>query len=388
MQEASHHGQVVREYREHKVGITQEELARRIGKSRRTVISLEQTARIHDLKLRRTLAWALNIPPELLGLTALVLPETAILTPVVEAVNSEGKRLSRVVLETFHDNLRMRLDLYYLGSSLAADRGLNQHIAELKRLAQKSNSRDRITLLTLLSHNYQIKGMIARDQLDYKVAEQCFHEASLLAQEAECVELNALTMARQAVMYVWQKRYAEAYQLYETARDITRRSASALRAYLSTGHAEVQGLLGDRRCLQSLTEARTFLGRVDAQDDPLLLQYSTRSSEQAINDGWSQCHTLLGEPEIAIANYDKLESTLDVSMTRMRARLYIQYAEALFVNKDLSCCFYIAEGVKLARVVGSQYNIRRGKDLASRLHARFPHDARVKDLLQVLNGKP
>ena len=110
MQEASHHGKVIREYRESRAGITQEELARRIGKSRRTIITLEQAARISDLKLLRTLAWTLQIPPELLGLSDLVLPETAMLTPV--EAHSEGRNLSRLVLETFTENLRMRLDLY------------------------------------------------------------------------------------------------------------------------------------------------------------------------------------------------------------------------------------------------------------------------------------
>src|SRR5947209_2458956 len=99
MQEASHHGQVIREYRESRAGITQEELARRIGKSRRTIVALEQSARINDLKLRRTLAWALQVPPQLLGLSEIVLPEATVLTPVDTV--PDGRNLSRVVLETF-----------------------------------------------------------------------------------------------------------------------------------------------------------------------------------------------------------------------------------------------------------------------------------------------
>ena len=119
-------------------------------------------------------------------------------------------------------------------------------------------------------------------------------------------------------------------------------------------------------------------------DDYLLLQHSTRSSEQAINDGWSQSHTLLGKPGIAIESYDKLEKSLDLSMTRMRGRLYRQYAEALFVARDLSCCFYAIEGLKLARAAGSRFNIWRVKELATKLAAQFPNDVRVKELLQVL----
>src|SRR5450755_1575263 len=174
MQEASHHGHIIREYRESRAGITQDELARRVGQSRRTIITLEQSACISDLKIRRTLAWALQISPELLGLTDIALPEIAVITPVETVSTDDSKKLSRVVFETFTDNLRMRLDLYYLGSSLAADRGLNVHIEELKRLLQKSSARDRNRLLSLLSHNYQLKGMIARDQLDYPTAESCF----------------------------------------------------------------------------------------------------------------------------------------------------------------------------------------------------------------------
>jgi len=178
----------------------------------------------------------------------------------------------------------------------------------------------------------------------------------------------------------------------ETQHEVTHLvdlEAVHLRAWLvflakATGHAEVQGMLRDHNCLVSLTDARSLLRCVDPEDDYLLLLHSTRCSQQAINDGWSQSHTLLGKPSIAIENYDTLEKTLDLSMTRMRAKLYIQYAQALFVAKDMSCCFYATEGLKLARAVGSQYNIWRVKELAAKLRSQFPQDARVKELLQAL----
>jgi DNA-binding XRE family transcriptional regulator/tetratricopeptide (TPR) repeat protein len=383
MQEVLHHGRVIREYRG-RLGLTQDELAQRIGRSRRTIITLEQGAQINDPKLRRTLALQLHIPMQLLGLSEIVLPEAVTLTPVEESPLEVARHLSRMVSETFTDNLRMRLDLYYIGSALSADRGLNAHLDELTRLISRSSARDRRLLLILLSHNYQLKGMIARDQLDYEVAEHCFKEASLLAQEAGCPELDALTMARRANMYVWQKRLDLANSLYEAAREITRRSSAALRAYLATGHAEVQSMLGSSASLVSLTDARRLLGRVDPADDSLLLLHSTRCSESSINNGWAQAHTLLGKPEVALECYDRSEKVLDLSMTRMRARLYTQYAEALYVSKDLSCCFYAAEGLKLARSVGSQYNIRRVKELALKLSTHSAQDHRVKELLQAV----
>lgn len=384
MQEASHHGQIVRQYRELKAGITQEELARRIGRSRRTVVNIEQLARVGDIRLRRTLAWALQIPPELLGLEEVVLPDVPVLTPVVETPAPTEKNLGRLVIETFTDNLRMRFDLYYLGHTLASGIGLNEHIGELMQLLRKGSLRDRQKLLVLLCHNYQLKGMIARDQLDYAAAESCFKQSSLIAQEAECAELNALTMQRQAVVYVWQKRLDEANQLYETAREISRRSPPALRAYLATGHAEVQGLLGDSSCLVSLSDARNLLRRVDVEDDHLLLLRSTRCSERSVSDGWLQCQTHLGKPGIAIEGYDRPEKLLDLGMIRKSARLYIRYAEALFASRDLSCCFYAIEGLKIARSVGSQYNIWQVKELAVKLRTLFPNDKRVKELVQAL----
>jgi DNA-binding XRE family transcriptional regulator len=399
MEESSHHGRVIREYRD-KVGITQDELARRVGRSRRTIVDLEKSARVGDAKLRRTLAWALQIPPAMLGLLENTLPAMAVLTPLdtlSEERSFEEKSLGRVVFETFSDNLRMRLDLYYIGSSLAADKGLNEHIGRLERQLDKVGSKSRKQLFILLSHNYQLKGMIARDQLDYAVAEKCFQQSSLLAQEADCVELNALSMARQAVVYVWQWRFNEttrqyrgrlneADQLYSVAREISKHSAPSVRAFLATAHAEVQGLLKDRACLSSLTDARHLLRRVDPDDDYLLLAHATRCSEGSVNDGWSQCHSLLGMPNMAIESYDKIEDTLDLSMTRMRGRLYIQYAEALSIAKDLGCCFYATEGLRLARAVGSQYNIQRVKELSSKLKKQFPGDARVKELLQAVQS--
>jgi transcriptional regulator with XRE-family HTH domain len=381
MQEASHHGRVIHEYRELRAGLTQEELARRIGRSRRTVITLEQSMRIVDVKLRRTLALALAIPPQLLGIQEHSLPGAAVLTPVEVPVDVEARSLNRMVLETFTENLRMRFDLYYL-SSVRADQGLNAHIEDLHRLLQKSSIRDRGLLLVLLSHNYQLKGLIARDQLDYEAAENCFKQASLLAQEAECVELDALAMARRAVMHVWRKELDAANQLYEIARDIARRSHPVLRAYLATGHAEVQGMLKDRSCLDSLDKARDLLRRVDSEDDPLLLLHSTRCTERSVTDGWFQCQTLLGNPGVAVEHYDDLERCLDVTMTRMGARLYIQYAKALYVSRDMSCCFYATEGLRLARLVGSRYNAQQAKDLAAELGTKFTKDDRVRDLLR------
>jgi DNA-binding XRE family transcriptional regulator len=386
MQEASHHGQRVKEYRE-KAGITQEELARLIGKSRRTIITIEQTARINDAKLRRTLAWTLDIPPQLLGLKEIVLPKLVVLHPLEPLPPAGSKNLSQIVFDTLDENLRMRLDLYYLGSALGADRNLNAHMGHLTKLAQNSSSKDRRSLLLLISHNYQLKGMIARDQLDYATAERCFNQASLLAQEAECTELHALSMARYALTELWQNRFDSAVQLYETAKEISKRSTATLRAYLAAAHAEAQGMVRDQNCLTSLTEARSMLKRIDPEDDYLLLYHSIRTSEQSINDGWLNCHTLIGKPKLAIENYDQLlEQKIDLSMTRMRARLHIQYAEALFVDKDMSCCFYATEGLKLVKAVGSRRLLQRARELASKLVKVSPNDERVKELLRALQS--
>ena len=387
MQEASHHGRLIKECRE-KAGITQEELAHLIGRSRRSIITIEQTARIGDTKLLRTLVWALHIPPQLLGISEISLPNLAVIRHPLEPLPaSANKNLSRVVFEAFEENLRMRLDLYYLGSALGADRNLNAHIEHLTKLAQNSSLKDRRSLLLLLSHNYQLKGMIARDQLDYATSERCFTQASLLAQEAECAELHSLSLARQAVAELWQNRIDAATQLYETAREISKRSPAALRAYLAAAHAEAQGMLGDQHCFSSLTQARNILRRIDPEDDYLQLYHSTRPSEQSINDGWLNCHTLIGKPKLAIENYDQLlEQKLDLSMTRMRARLHIQYAEALFVDRDMSCCFYATEGLKLVRAVGSRRLFQRASELASELAKQAHNDERVKELLRFVKN--
>jgi len=81
-----------------------------------------------------------------------------------------------------------------------------------------------------------------------------------------------------------------------------------------------------------------------------------------------------------------LEQKLDLSMTRMRARLHIQYAEALFVDREMSCCFYATEGLKLIRAVGSRRLFQRASELASKLAKQSPNDERVKELLQALQN--
>lgn len=246
--------------------------------------------------------------------------------------------------------------------------------------------------------------MITRDQLQLAAAEKCFREASLLAQQGESTELNALAIGRLAGVHLIQCRLTqsnqnqskaerqkqrhlnEALKLYEVAREISKHSPAVLRAYLAIGYAEVQGMLSDTNCLTSLSEARRLMSEVDHEDDELLLSHSTRCTERAIQDCWSQCHALIGKTTNAIEYYEKLEEKLDLNMTRMRARLSIQYAEALYASKDLSCCFYLSEGWKLACSTQSLYNIRRSEVLAFKIAQNHPHDMRVKDLLQTLQG--
>lgn len=383
--EASHHGRVIREYREARVGMTQEELARRIGRSRRTIVTLEQSARVSDVKLRRTLALALNIPLHLLGLEDRAAAEATVLAPLV-APAASSKHLSRMVLETFAGNLRMRFAVYYTGSARRAGEGLRAHIVDLSRLLEKRTTADRRMLLVLLSQNYQLQGLIARDQVDDAAAEQCFKHASLLAQEAGCVELDALAMARRASVCLRRQQVEVAEQFCEAAEEIARRSAPVLRAYLALVSAEVQGRQRRGECLKSLTVAREQLRRVDPEDDPLLLLPSTWCTEQAIEDGQARCQVYLGKLADALEYYEELEQRLDPTLVRMRARMLLQYAWALYQGRDMSCCFSALEGLKLARAVGSRSNVDQAQGLAGELAGRFPRDERVKELLGELAG--
>lgn len=384
MNEARHQGKIVQTYRSLREGLSQEELGQRIGRSRRTIVTIEQSAYIPDVRLRRTLAWALHIPPGLLDLPEETVATMPLFHLFEEPLVKEAKLLSRTFFETFTENLRMRLNLYYLGSATAADENLNTHLKRLAQMVKTCHTKDLRHLLALLSHNYQIKGLIARDQLDFAVAEQCFQQASLFAQQGNNPNLNALAMGRLAVVHLQQKRMDHALQLYETARDISKHSPASLRAYLAIGHAEVQGKLEQKNCLKTLIEARSLAERIDPEDDEFLLLHSTRCSERSVDDCWAQCHALIGMPMIALDHYDKLQRALDLNMTRMRARLTIQYAEALYIDKDLSCCFYLTEGWELAHAAHSKSNIHRVEDLVVTLAHSHPQDMRVKELLQLV----
>lgn len=386
MHDAQHQGKIIQTYRSLRQGLSQEELGQRIGRSRRTIVTIEQSAYIHDAKLRRTLAWALHIPHELLDLPENTIVDMPIFHPIEESLVKDARPLGRTFFETFTENLRMRLNLYYLGSAIAADENLNIHIKRLTQMVKTCHSKDLHHLQALVSHNYQVKGLIARDQLDFEVAQQCFQQASLFAQQGNNPDLNALAMGRLAVVHILQKHMDQASQLYETARDISKHSPASLRAYLAIGHAEVRGKLGDNKCLKILAEARSLAGHIDPEDDDLLLLHSTRCSERSVDDCWARCHALIGMPMIALDHYDRLEKALDLNMTRMRARLQIQYAEALYSDKDLSCCFYLTEGWKLACATNSKLNTHRIQDFARKLALSHPRDVRVKDLLQLVQG--
>lgn len=143
MRATNHHGKLIQKYRESQLGISQEELGRRIGKSRRTIVKLEQQDFIEDIRLRRTLAWTLQIPPQCLDLSESTLIQVPTYYPLAETGRLGEANLGE--LETFLDNLRMRLDLYYLGSTLAADKNLDAHIQRLTQFAfTTSTSKEKI----------------------------------------------------------------------------------------------------------------------------------------------------------------------------------------------------------------------------------------------------
>ncbi|SRR5258708_7853664 len=79
--------------------------------------------------------------------------------------------------------------------------------------------------------------------------------------------------------------------------------------------------------------------------------------DSSLDGIWQQAQNELREETGFRAG--KLEKLLDLGMIRRSARLYIQYAEALFVGRDLSCCFYAIEGLKIARSVGSTDHVIR-----------------------------
>src|SRR5260370_27532340 len=67
--------------------------------------------------------------------------------------------------------------------------------------------------------------------------------------------------------------------------------------------------------------------------------------DSSLDGIWQQAQNELREETGFRAG--KLEKLLDLGMIRMRARLYIQYAEALLVGSDFSCCLYTLTRLQL-----------------------------------------
>ncbi|WP_376794424.1 hypothetical protein [Thermogemmatispora sp.] len=291
-----------------------------------------------------------------------------------------------MVISTLLDNVRMRFDLYYFTNSHSAAEGLREQQQTLTMLARKGTARDRRLLLLLLSHLYRLEGLIARDDLNYPMAETCFQQASLLAQEAECPELDALSLACRAVLFVRQQQATIALQCYEAACAIARRSSPALKAYLAIGAAEAQSMLRETSCLRTLEQAHRWLRQMDPADDPLLLYRSTRCSEQTLLDCSLMCQAALGRYEPALDYYSDIDQRIDLSMPRRKARLLIQCAKLLYQNRDMSCCFYATEGFRIAKRIDSHYNMQQARELATVLKARLPADPRVQELAAIIEG--
>jgi DNA-binding XRE family transcriptional regulator len=383
--ESIHHGEVIQAYRRLR-GLTQEELAQRIGRSRRTIVSLEQQHSIPNIRLRRALALVLSIPPHLLDLTEQSLAAWSFAPPPSSPSTTAGLPLGEMEMRTLLDHVRLRFDLYYFTNARYAAEGLREQREYVTTLVKQGGSaHTRKRLLIVLSHLYRLDGMIARDALDYPTAEFDFQQASLVAQEASCPELEALALACRAVLFVRQRREAVALQCYDAAHAMARHASPALKAYLAIGAAEAQSLLKDEACFRALEQAHRWLRLLDPADDPLLLYRSTRCSKQTLTDCWMACRAALGHIEPALEYYSDSEYQGDSAMPRRQARMLIQCARLLYQNRDMSCCFYATEGFRRAKAIESYYNMQQVKDLALTLKARFPKDHRVQELIEIIN---
>jgi transcriptional regulator with XRE-family HTH domain len=382
--ESIHQGQVIQAYRRLR-GLTQEELARRLGRSRRTIVSLEQQRTIPNIRLRRALALVLTVPPQLLDLNEQPLAAWSVAPSLSPLPTTPGLPLGEMEMRMLLDQVRLRFDVYYFTNARYAAEGLREQREYVENLLKQRSAHDRKILLIILSHLYMLDGMIARDALDYPTAEFCFQYASLVAQEASSPELEALALACRAVLFVRQRRETVALQCYDAARAMTRHASPALKAYLAIGTAEAQSLLKDEACFRTLEQAHRWLRLIDPADDPLLLYRSTRCSKQTLTDCWMACQAALGHSEPALEYYSDIESQEDPAMPRRQARMLIQCARLLYQNRDMSCCFYATEGFRRAKAIESYYNTQQVRDLALTLKARFPQDHRVQELIEIIN---
>lgn len=336
-----HHGQVVTQYRKAKKW-SQEDLAGAL----------------------------LGIPAALLGLE--IEQEQAQQTPV--AINSDR-------MAFFEEEMATRWDMYHIGGTMRASRGLDMWLNEIERFARSAQ----YTVwhgrgLALLSMSYQLQCCMSRDLMIYDAAHKALKKGYHIAQELGDVELIGSAMTREGITLVQQERPVEAIRVLSASLDVIKNAGlPKLRGYTLQALSEAYAKTGQsQQCWQCISLAERLLEREEVSHE----RYEARFNASSLAGQKGVNAVLLQDYERAIALIDKSLVNYDMTVLRGRARLFAQKAEAYHGLSIIDASTSIAEdALQLGRSVGSNKTIARVAKLhASMTNSRYGKEKSVARL--------
>lgn len=356
----THHGNVVKYYRRSVInqphGWTQEQLAEAMGVSVRWVQAIEKMEYIQDIHRRKTLAIILGIPIALLNLDQ-----------IGQLIGQKTLQVQPGLLKSLEEDTQRRWQMYYSSSNQIVRVGLLEQIEALEQLIDEGKG-DAKHLSRLLSQNYQLAGILARDDFKYSRAKKYLRDALDCARNAQSPDLIATAIARHALVLLRQERIDEALLMYTEAAEMVKQAQPLVRGYINAGLAEALARNGSRdMCYRTLDLAEKFL----SQSQSTLLEEDltfVRLTLQSLQDKRGECYVLSGQPWKGIEYLQRAEKSLDRALSRNHCRLLFQQAEAfLAAGEPDTCVCYAINGLQIARVLGSSGNI----NWANEIHAKL-----------------
>jgi len=337
-------------------GWTQEQLAEAMGVSARWVQAIEKMEYIQDIHRRKALAIILGIPVALLNLDR-----------IEQLTRQRMLQVQPSLLQNLEEDIQKRWQMYYSSSNQIIHIGLLEQIEVLEQLIDEGKG-DAKHLSRLLSQNYQLAGILARDDFKYSRAKKYLRDALDCAKNAQSPDLITTSIARHALVLLRQERIDDALQMYNEASEMAKHAQPLVRGYINAGLAETLARNGSRdMCYRTLDLAEKFLlqSKSSLSEDNLTFVDLTL---QSLQDKRGECYVLSGQPWKGIEYLQRAENSLDHTLSRNHCRLLFQQAEAfLAAGEPDTCVHYAINGLQIARTLRSMGNINWASEIHTKL---------------------
>jgi transcriptional regulator with XRE-family HTH domain len=382
-----HAGEVYRHYRKLR-GLTEEELATRLKWTVRYIKMLEskKNKNMPDLLSRRVLlAKVLNIPPILLGLSAI----TLVGDNTIQGINAIGEEqvVDTRAMAFYEGMLVLSWDFYYTSSVQRAAKQIQACFDLLDHDAQGTTGVQLDQYDAMRCRFYQLFSLVARDQMNTEQAIADSSQAVTIAERLGNAELLASSLLRRARISIQQQSYDLAYQDAQKAlpyADLSRdplkgkvyQIAGETLAYIAGNDVALQ-----KKSLEYFNEAGRIARKGNLKPDGSFVKvdltsiYIERAKALTLFRRYDDAHNAL-----AVAR-----KNLSPGLIRWEINLLIQEARTYYEQQQYNlCCISLLDALKLVRAVKLESKEDRISTLYQQCQEKDPRSPAVQKLGKVL----